>query len=145
MSPSPNTEHTPPVSNLALLHQQQRARGKVHDSPQHRGRNTSRYELGRRDRLGERVTRIYPREMYVTVYPLPMPEKCQLCIEQSLLQHRPVSRLPLLQVPQPIMRPRLRSCPLWAPPAIQQPSTQTSGPNRYPTSPTKLRQTTAQA
>lgn len=63
MSPSPDaTEHTTPVSNLTYLHQQQRNR-KVQDTPQPRGRNTSRYELGRRDRPGAKVTRIYPREI----------------------------------------------------------------------------------
>ncbi|KAF2823291.1 hypothetical protein CC86DRAFT_298891 [Ophiobolus disseminans] len=64
MSPSPDPEHTAPVSNLAQLHQQQRKRGKVlQDTLQPRGRDTARYELGRRDRHGERVTRIYPREI----------------------------------------------------------------------------------
>ncbi|KAF2132160.1 hypothetical protein P153DRAFT_364585 [Dothidotthia symphoricarpi CBS 119687] len=65
MSPSPDpvAEHTKPVSNLTSLHQQQRNRTKAFDTPQPRGRHTSRYELGRRDRLGERVTRIYPRDI----------------------------------------------------------------------------------
>ncbi|KAF1841644.1 uncharacterized protein K460DRAFT_388531 [Cucurbitaria berberidis CBS 394.84] len=54
---------TTPVSNLTYLHKQQRSRSKVQDTPQARGRNTSRYELGRRDRRGEKVTRIYPREI----------------------------------------------------------------------------------
>lgn len=74
MSPSPNAEHPTPVSNLTSLHRQQqlqqRTRGKVQDTPQPRGRNTSRHELGRRDRLGERVTRIYPRQMYVAPTPM---------------------------------------------------------------------------
>jgi hypothetical protein len=65
MNPSPDPEHTAPVSNLAYLHRQQRNRVKVQDTPQARGRDKSRYELGRRDRYGERVTRIYPREMCV--------------------------------------------------------------------------------
>ncbi|KAH7078829.1 hypothetical protein BKA63DRAFT_591617 [Paraphoma chrysanthemicola] len=63
MSPSPDPEYTAPVSNLAYLHRQQRNRVKVQDTPQSRGRDKSRYELGRRDRYGERVTRIYPREI----------------------------------------------------------------------------------
>ncbi|KAF2030351.1 hypothetical protein EK21DRAFT_89041 [Setomelanomma holmii] len=50
MSPSPDSEPTAPVSNLAYLHRQQRNRVKVQDSPQLRGRDKSRYELGRRDR-----------------------------------------------------------------------------------------------
>lgn len=64
MSPSPTSaaEYTKPVSNLSHLHQQQRNRLKVQDTPQQRGRKT-RHELGRENRLGERVTRIYPREM----------------------------------------------------------------------------------
>jgi hypothetical protein len=67
MSSAPNPEQTTPVSNLTSLHRQQRIRGKVPDTPQPRGRDTSRYELGRRDRHGERVTRIYPREMCVVL------------------------------------------------------------------------------
>ncbi|CAO2657282.1 Nn.00g034080.m01.CDS01 [Neocucurbitaria sp. VM-36] len=65
MSPSPESaaEHTTPVSNLTNRHKQQRNRNKVQDTPQARGRNTSRYELGRRDRHGDKVTRIYPREI----------------------------------------------------------------------------------
>ncbi|KAH8726995.1 hypothetical protein GQ44DRAFT_678910 [Phaeosphaeriaceae sp. PMI808] len=63
MSPSPDSEHIAPVSNLTYLHRQQRNRAKVQDTPQPRGRNTSRYELGRRDRHVERVTRIYPRDI----------------------------------------------------------------------------------
>ncbi|KAL5117758.1 hypothetical protein ACEQ8H_004368 [Pleosporales sp. CAS-2024a] len=63
MSPSPAAEPTAPVSALASLHRQQRIRGPVHDppQPQPRGRDTARHELGRRDRHGERVARIYPR------------------------------------------------------------------------------------
>jgi hypothetical protein len=64
MSPSPDTPAaTNPPSSLTYLYQQQRIRNKTLDKTQSRGRNTSRYELGRRDRYGERVTRIYPREM----------------------------------------------------------------------------------
>ncbi|KAH7405863.1 hypothetical protein DE146DRAFT_649922 [Phaeosphaeria sp. MPI-PUGE-AT-0046c] len=64
MSPSPDTEPTVPVSNLTSLHRQQRIRGKVQDTPQPRGRDTTRrHELGRRDRHSERVTRIYPRDI----------------------------------------------------------------------------------
>ncbi|KAJ4374220.1 hypothetical protein N0V83_002961 [Neocucurbitaria cava] len=62
-SPDPAAENTPPVSNLTTLHKQQRKSKKVQDTPQARGRNTSRYELGRRDRHGDKVTRIYPREI----------------------------------------------------------------------------------
>lgn len=65
MSPSPDSEPTAPVSNLTSLHRQQRIRGKVQDTPQPRGRDTARHELGRKDRHGERVTRIYPRQVYV--------------------------------------------------------------------------------
>jgi hypothetical protein len=65
MSPSsdPAAEPTQPVSNLTALYKQQHKRNKTVDNAQARGRNASRYELGRRDRHGERVTRIYPREM----------------------------------------------------------------------------------
>jgi hypothetical protein len=63
MSPSPDADHTAPVSNLTSLHRQQRLRGKVQDTPQPRGRDTLRHELGRRDRQSARVTRIYPREL----------------------------------------------------------------------------------
>ncbi|KAF2625876.1 hypothetical protein BU25DRAFT_412129 [Macroventuria anomochaeta] len=64
MSSSPNSaaEYTTPVSNLSHLHQQQRNRLKVQDTPQQRGRK-SRYELGRDNRHGERATRIYPRKI----------------------------------------------------------------------------------
>jgi hypothetical protein len=65
MSSSPDAEHPTPVSNLTSLHRQQRVRGKVQDTPQPRGRDTTRYELGRGDRHSQRVTRIYPRQMYV--------------------------------------------------------------------------------
>ncbi|KAF1995777.1 hypothetical protein P154DRAFT_526043 [Amniculicola lignicola CBS 123094] len=61
MSPSPDTPTSPPVSNLTYLYQQQRSRPKAPDNVQSRGRNISRHELGRGDRYGERVTRIYPR------------------------------------------------------------------------------------
>ncbi|KAF2110009.1 hypothetical protein BDV96DRAFT_501348 [Lophiotrema nucula] len=62
MSPSPDlgAEYANPPLNA---YQQQRSRNKAVDSAQARGRNISRYELGRRDRYGERVTRIYPREI----------------------------------------------------------------------------------
>jgi hypothetical protein len=63
MSPSPDAEHTAAVSNLTQLRQQHTKRGKVQDTSKPRGRDTSRYELGRRDRRGERVTRIYPRDI----------------------------------------------------------------------------------
>jgi len=66
MSPSTEAEHTAPISNLTNLARQHRKRGKVQDTPKPRGRETSKNELGRRDRHGERVTRIYPRELYVT-------------------------------------------------------------------------------
>ncbi|KAJ4366590.1 hypothetical protein N0V95_000091 [Ascochyta clinopodiicola] len=66
MSPSPNSpaDNTTPVSNLTHLHRQQQQRNplKVQDTPQQRGRK-SRHELGRDHRHGERVTRIYPREI----------------------------------------------------------------------------------
>ncbi|KAL6705871.1 hypothetical protein ACN47E_006331 [Coniothyrium glycines] len=64
MSSSPNSaaEQPPPVPNLAYLHHHPRSR-KVRDTPQARGRNASRYELGRRDRLGDKVTRIYPTQL----------------------------------------------------------------------------------
>ncbi|KAF1838767.1 hypothetical protein BDW02DRAFT_488180 [Decorospora gaudefroyi] len=63
-SPPDNAaEHTTPVSNLTYLHKQQRKGSKVQDTPHARGRNTSRYELGRRNRAAERVTRIYPNEI----------------------------------------------------------------------------------
>ncbi|KAF2876938.1 hypothetical protein BDV95DRAFT_625048 [Massariosphaeria phaeospora] len=63
MSPSPAAaaEYPPPVT-YPSQHQHQHNR-KTLDHAQPRGRNTSRYELGRRDRYGERVTRIYPREI----------------------------------------------------------------------------------
>ncbi|PSN63169.1 hypothetical protein BS50DRAFT_105782 [Corynespora cassiicola Philippines] len=61
-SPDPAPDARSPPSNLTYLYQQQRPR-KTLDTPQARGRNISRYELGRRDRYGERVTRIYPREI----------------------------------------------------------------------------------
>ncbi|PVI03347.1 hypothetical protein DM02DRAFT_255689 [Periconia macrospinosa] len=68
MTPSPDSaDPAHPVSNLTYLHQQQRqhhhARNKTLDSPHPRGRNTTRHELGRRDRHGDRVARIYPREI----------------------------------------------------------------------------------
>jgi hypothetical protein len=59
MTPSPD----PAVSNISYLYQQQRKHTKTLENPQSRGRNISRHELGRRDRQGQRVTRIYPREM----------------------------------------------------------------------------------
>ncbi|KAI4653736.1 hypothetical protein J4E93_001503 [Alternaria ventricosa] len=67
MSSSPDNaaEHTTPVSNLTYLHKQQRKGTKVQDTPQARGRHTSRNELGRRNKAAGKVTRIYPREMYV--------------------------------------------------------------------------------
>ncbi|KAF2270905.1 hypothetical protein CC78DRAFT_573264 [Lojkania enalia] len=65
MSPSPDSaaEYTNPPSHPPHLHFQHRNRPRALDSAQSRGRNISRYELGRRDRYGERVTRIYPREI----------------------------------------------------------------------------------
>ncbi|OCK82139.1 hypothetical protein K432DRAFT_293906 [Lepidopterella palustris CBS 459.81] len=65
MTPSPDNaaDHTNPHSNFGYLYPQQRSRPKALDQLQSRGRNISRYELGRRDRYGERVTRIYPREL----------------------------------------------------------------------------------
>jgi hypothetical protein len=66
MRPPPNSavDTTHPVSNLTHLHQQQqRARKGTVDKTQSRGRDTSRNELGRRVGNGERITRIYPREM----------------------------------------------------------------------------------
>ncbi|KAF2440611.1 hypothetical protein P171DRAFT_435389 [Karstenula rhodostoma CBS 690.94] len=59
MSPSPKPEHTPPVSNLTYLYKH--SRNPTVDAS--RGRNPARHELGRGDRHGERVTRIYPREI----------------------------------------------------------------------------------
>jgi hypothetical protein len=70
MSSSPENADTTPVSTLSHLHKQQRKGNKVQDTPQARGRNTSRYELGRRNKAGEKVTRIYPREMYVVQFPV---------------------------------------------------------------------------
>lgn len=63
MSPSPEEQNPP--SNLTFLYQQQqqRNRNRPVDSAHPRGRNISRYELGRGDRLGPRVNRIYPREI----------------------------------------------------------------------------------
>ncbi|KAF2738476.1 hypothetical protein EJ04DRAFT_429042 [Polyplosphaeria fusca] len=65
MSPSPDSavEYANPASNPAHVYHHQRSRSKALDNAQSRGRNISRYELGRRDRYGERVTRIYPREI----------------------------------------------------------------------------------
>ncbi|KAF2197002.1 hypothetical protein GQ43DRAFT_227163 [Delitschia confertaspora ATCC 74209] len=64
MSPSPDSvEHTSPPPNLGYIYQQQRNRTRAVDNLHVRGRDTSKYELGRRDRYGERVTRIYPREI----------------------------------------------------------------------------------
>ncbi|RAR07473.1 autophagy-related protein 18g [Stemphylium lycopersici] len=63
-SPENAAEHTTtPVSNLTYLHKQQRKGSRLQDNSHARGRNTSRYELGRRNRAGEKVTRIYPREV----------------------------------------------------------------------------------
>ncbi|KAF2476567.1 uncharacterized protein BDR25DRAFT_277799 [Lindgomyces ingoldianus] len=62
-SPDPAAEPTNPPSHLTYLYQHHRSRTKGLDNLQARGRNISRYELGRRDRYGERVTRIYPREI----------------------------------------------------------------------------------
>ena len=73
MSSSPENAaeqtHTKPVSNLTYLHKHQPKSkpSKLHDSPHARGRNSSRHELGRRNRPGEKVTRIYPRQVYVTL------------------------------------------------------------------------------
>ncbi|KAF1913656.1 hypothetical protein BDU57DRAFT_456381 [Ampelomyces quisqualis] len=64
MSPAPDPEPPTPVSTLSSLHRQQRIRGKVQDAPQPRGRDATRYELGRRDRHSETVTRIYPRHVH---------------------------------------------------------------------------------
>ncbi|KAH7126858.1 hypothetical protein B0J11DRAFT_287769 [Dendryphion nanum] len=63
MTPSP--EEANPPSNLTYLYQQQqqRNRNRQLESAHPRGRNISRYELGRGDRQGARVNRIYPREM----------------------------------------------------------------------------------
>ncbi|KAF2815103.1 uncharacterized protein BDZ99DRAFT_567001 [Mytilinidion resinicola] len=65
MSPSPDhaADLTHPYSNVGYLYQQQRNRPKALEHLQSRGRHISRYELGRKDRYGERVTRIYPREL----------------------------------------------------------------------------------
>ncbi|ORY02476.1 hypothetical protein BCR34DRAFT_605575 [Clohesyomyces aquaticus] len=65
MSPSPDlaADQPSPPPNPTYLYQHHRTRAKGLDNLQSRGRNTSRYELGRRDRYGERVTRIYPREI----------------------------------------------------------------------------------
>ncbi|KAB2578018.1 hypothetical protein DBV05_g3452 [Lasiodiplodia theobromae] len=51
----------PGIGYLYQQHQRNRSRGV--DTVQTRGRNISRYEFGRRDRHGERVTRIFPREI----------------------------------------------------------------------------------
>ncbi|KAF2275839.1 uncharacterized protein EI97DRAFT_419437 [Westerdykella ornata] len=60
MSLSPD----PPLSKLSYLYQQQRNPAKTTlDTTHPRGRNASNHELGRRHRHGERVTRIYPREI----------------------------------------------------------------------------------
>lgn len=70
-SPENAAEHTTtPVSNLTYLHKQQRKGSRLQDTSHARGRNTSRYELGRRNRAGEKVTRIYPREVYVAPQPV---------------------------------------------------------------------------
>lgn len=65
MTPSPDSAAEPPqpVSNLTALYKQHHTRNKTVDTAQARGRHISRYESGRRDNYGERVTRIYPREM----------------------------------------------------------------------------------
>lgn len=64
MSPSPDAA----LSNLSYNLYRQRNNGsngktKTLENYQTRGRDLSRHELGRRDRYGERVSRIYPREM----------------------------------------------------------------------------------
>ncbi|KAF2141632.1 uncharacterized protein K452DRAFT_228031 [Aplosporella prunicola CBS 121167] len=51
----------PPSAGYVYNHHRNRSRGL--ENLQSRGRNISRYEFGRRDRYGERVTRIYPREI----------------------------------------------------------------------------------
>jgi len=72
-SPDHVDHHTAPVSNLTYLHKQQSKGHKVHDTPQPRGRNTTRYELGRRHRGGDKVTRIYPNMYVVTPLQAPSP------------------------------------------------------------------------
>ncbi|KAK7526872.1 uncharacterized protein IWZ02DRAFT_444791 [Phyllosticta citriasiana] len=53
----------PPPISIGYLYQHQRNRSRAVDNNlQVRGRNISKYEFGRKDRYGERVTRIYPRQ-----------------------------------------------------------------------------------
>ncbi|KAK8226663.1 hypothetical protein HDK77DRAFT_113123 [Phyllosticta capitalensis] len=59
---APVLTNPPPIS-IGYLYQHQRNRSRAVDNNlQVRGRNISKYEFGRRDRYGERVTRIYPRQ-----------------------------------------------------------------------------------
>jgi hypothetical protein len=157
MSSSPDTaaEHTTPVSNLTYLHKQQRKGNKVLDTPQARGRNTQKNELGRRNRGTEKVTRIYPREMYVqrlyrsfllcamsgswhivkaagTIRDSRLPSTKADCsaTEQSLRPLRSACR-PRLH-PRITMRLRLHYYPLSVPLELVPRNTPTSGPSRFP-------------
>lgn len=68
-SPEAAVDQSAPVSNLTYLHKHQPKNSRHHDASLPRGRNSTRHELGRRNRPGERVTRIYPRQVYVTHSP----------------------------------------------------------------------------
>lgn len=152
MSPSPDSEHTAPVSNLTYLHRQQRSRAKVQDTPHPRGRDTSRYELGRRDRNVERVTRIYPRDMYVAAlsHPAalavpPLLHSANTADYRTEQTPRPLpiaSRQPPLRYQRLIMQPRLRCCPPWALREAPLRNIPTSGPSPCHSSQIKPRPTT---
>lgn len=144
-SPDPAAEHTTPASNLTHLHKQQR-RNNVHDTPQARGRNTSRYELGRRDRYGDKVTRIYPREVYVNSAPRGLAFALNSADSTSELSHhclRIVCLPPRPRVRQTTMPPRPRSCRLLVPREPRQRSTPTTGPSPSPSIQSRARQATA--
>jgi hypothetical protein len=144
MSSSPENAaehtHTKPVSNLTYLHKHQPKPGKQHDSPHSRGRNSSRHELGRRHRAGERVTRIYPRQVYVTVLH-PHPACDSPPTEQPLPRLQSASRPPLH--PQTTMLPLRPCCRLLVPRETRPPSTPPSGPSRSPSFPSKALQVMA--
>jgi hypothetical protein len=151
MSSSPDNaaDHTTPVSNLTSLHKQHRKGTKVQDTPQARGRNTSRYELGRRNRAAGKVTRIYPREMYVNER-LP----CSNQKSDGVTLVRPQTRLTVTEtsrlLQQSVCRPRLHprtTMPLPLPyyrlsvPLETRPhNTPTSGPSQCPSIRTQARQ-----
>ena len=145
-SPDPAAEQTPPVSNLAHLHKQQRNRAKIQDTPEARRRNASRYERGRRDRIGDKVTRIYPTPMYVV--PLHPTSRLSTFNPDSVTE--PSHHLkPDASPPRPplaqstIMRPRLHYCRLWVPREPQLHSIPTTGLNPYPSTQPRVRPTAA--